>query len=397
MEDRMRTGTMVSAGAHAAILVVAAFGANWWPAPPPLPVTEIELIDGTQFDAAVSTAPIVPNKGPSELSPPAESADAAPDAPSGAAAPAKPAALAPLQAAEPPTPRPDRPELALPPPPTDVPTEAPRPSIAEIPNPDPLPTEAATPESVAATEPLQPLASAPSPQPAPKPAPPPEPEPSPDVVETPPPPPEQPKPDPSSVAEAQPEAPVAAAPQEARIPVARPSERTAASQAAQATRRPVTQPQPDATAKPDAPSEPATAEAPKPDAPKPAAQASTKPPRPAGGSSSAFAAQVTRGEKDALRLGLKQYFSYNGNRSDKSLRVTVLIRLNADYTLSGQPEVQATSGGDAGSQRAIFQAGRRAVIRAQQAGVFAKLPADKYEAWKEIIVTFTLEDIGFQS
>jgi hypothetical protein len=45
----------------------------------------------------------------------------------------------------------------------------------------------------------------------------------------------------------------------------------------------------------------------------------------------------------------------------------------------------------------LFRAGRRALIRAQNAGVFAKLPAEKYEAWRRIHVTFTPEDIGFQS
>jgi hypothetical protein len=254
-----------------------------------------------------------------------------------------------------------------------VPTEAPRPSIAEIPSPDPLTRQSAQPESRPSTEPLQPLASARAPDPAPRPAPPPEPEP----VATPEPQPEPEKPtqepQPEATAEAQPEAPLAAAPQEARLPVARPAELAAASQASSA-------PAP-------APAAPKPEEAPKPaEAP--------KPPKPEGGSTSQFASQVTTGEKDALRLGIKQFFVYNGNRADRSLRVTIAIHLDQSAKIVKGPELLTASGGDPATQDLLFRSGRAALLKAQNAGVFAKLPPDKYEGWRLIHVTFTPDDKG---
>jgi hypothetical protein len=246
---------------------------------------------------------------------------------------------------------PDLTDMVIPRPPIVVPTEAPRPSIALIPSPDSLPRQAAQPESPPATEPLQPLAAAPTPEPAPRPTPPPEPEPV--AAETP-----------------EPDAPVAQAPQEARLPVAKPAERAAAARASSA-------PEPVAAA-------PEPAEEPKPAAP-------------AGGSTSQFASAVTIGEKDALRLGIKQYFVYSGNRADRTLQVTIRIRLGQDAKIIGQPELLKASGGDAATQQVLFRSGRRALLKAQSAGEFKKLPPAKYNGWKLIHVTFTPEEIGFPS
>jgi hypothetical protein len=334
-------------------------------------VTQVELVDGTNFEAALSTAPVVPNEGPAELSPQAENdvepidikvPDVTIDVP------AMPIlATAEIPADEPP----DLTDLLIPPPPTVVPTEAPRPSIALIPSPDSLPRQASEPESPPATEPMQALAAAPSPEAAPRPAPPPEPEPV--VAETPEPEPEEPQqePEPEAEVEMVQDAPVTNAPQEARLPVAKPAELAAAARASSAP-KPV-------------------AAAPTPPAEEP------QPAEPAGGSTSQFSAAITIGEKDALRLGIKRYFVYNGNRSDPSLRVTIQIRLGQDARIIGKPELLRASGGDQNTQRVLFQAGRRALFKAQNAGEFEKLPPAKYAGWKIIHVTFTPEEIGFSS
>ena len=270
----------------------------------------------------------------------------------------------------PPPKRPDFSDLQLPPPPTVVPTEAPRPSIALIPSPDLVPRQAEQPESPPATEPLQALAAAPTPDLAPRPSPPPEPEPV--AAEEPQPIPDEPKqePEPEAVVEAQPEAPISAAPQEARLPVARPAEQVAASPASGPTQA-------------------------APVAEKPADE--PKPAKPAGGSTSQFANAVTVGEKDALQLGIKRYFVYNGNRSDRTLQVTIGIRMSQDARIIGQPELIRASGGNAATQNVLFAAGRRALFKAQNAGEFKKLPPAKYDGWKLIHVTFTPEEIGFSS
>ncbi len=368
----MKTGATISGAMHLGFLALALLGTDFFADrdPAPLTVTEVELIDGADFDARLSTAPVVPNQGPAELAPQAENDVepidlAVPDVI--IEVPEMPI-LAETEA--PPDERPDFADLLIPPPPTVVPNEAPRPSIALIPSPDSLPRQAAEPESPPATEPLQPLAAAPTPDPAPRPAPPPEPEPV--AAETPEPEPEEPRqePEPEAVAEADQDAPVANAPQEARLPVAKPAELAAAARASSA-------PKPVAAA------------------PKPAEE--PEPPEPAGGSTSQFASAVTIGEKDALRLGIKQYFVYNGNRSDRTLQVTIRIRLGRDAKIIGQPELLEASGGDENTRQALFLAGRRALFNAQRGGEFEKLPPAKYDGWKLIHVTFTPEEIGFSS
>jgi hypothetical protein len=368
----MKTGATISGGMHLAFLVLALFGTGWLADrdPVPLAVTQVELVDGTNFDAILSTAPVVPNQGPAELSPQAESDVEPVDLSTPDTAIEVPQMPLLLAANTPPPKRPDFSNLQLPPPPTVVPTEAPRPSIALIPSPDEVPRQADEPESPPSTEPVQALAAAPTQNDAPKPVPAPEPEPV--VAEEPQPEPEEPKqePEPEAVVEAQPDAPISAAPQEARLPVARPAEVAAAARASSA-------PEPVVAAK------------------KPADE--PKPTKPASGSTPKFANAVTAGEKDALQLGIKRYFVYNGNRADRTLQVTIGIRMGQDARIIGTPELIRASGGDPATQDVLFAAGRRALFKAQNAGEFNKLPLEKYDGWKLIHVTFTPEEIGFSS
>jgi len=61
------------------------------------------------------------------------------------------------------------------------------------------------------------------------------------------------------------------------------------------------------------------------------------------------------------------------------------------------PELILADGGDDRTQKALFDAGRRALLRAANSGEFARLPLEKYDLWKIIHVTFTPEEIGFSS
>ena len=387
MED-MRTGATVSGGLHALLIALAIFGTPFMSssAPAPLTVTEVEFIDSATFDARLSTAPIVPNEGPAEMAPPQPKPEPEPelavDAPdpeiARAESPSMTDASAPLEAA------PEEPEIVMPAPPVEVPTEAPRPSIAEIPSPDALDRQATEPESPAATEPMQALASAPSPMAAPALPPPPEPEPvlaeaepEPEEIEV------EPEPEPEPVEQAQPEAPPSRAPQEARLPVAKPAEVAAA---AQASSRPEPAPEPEP--------EPEEAEdEPEPDPPAPAVaeapEAEPEEPTPAAGSTSQFAATVTQGEKDSLRLAIKQYF--NPTVDDPTLQVTLSVRLNEQGKIVDGPEELRTSGGNAATQQALLREGRKALIYAANGGEFAKLPREKHAAWEYLHVTFTTD------
>ena len=172
----MRTGAAISGVVHGGLLIFAIWGINWFSPEDadPLIVTEIELVDGTDFEAAVSTAPVVKSEGPADLADPADgqSDPAEVDQPDDRTAQADPPLLSQATA---PQPRPDAPRITFIPPPTDIPTEAPKPSIAVIPSPDPLRDQSTEPESPASTEPVQPLASVQAPLPQAKPVRPPDP------------------------------------------------------------------------------------------------------------------------------------------------------------------------------------------------------------------------------
>ncbi|MEL6208466.1 MAG: hypothetical protein AAFR47_24730, partial [Pseudomonadota bacterium] len=194
----------------------------------------------------------------------------------------------------------------------------------------------------------------------------PEPAPEAEAVETPP----QEEPEPTETAEdpASGEGEPSRAPQTAALPVARPAG-VAAAAPASGPSDPAPQPEPETTETAEAPT-PEREPAAESESPAPAAQAPT------------FAQQVTRGERDALSLGIREFFSYGGNRSDRSLAVTVSIRLDRSGKIVAGPEMVRAQGGNPAVQRALFQSARRALLMAQRAGVFGRLPAQKYEAWR---------------
>ncbi|MEO0621318.1 MAG: hypothetical protein AAF183_03755 [Pseudomonadota bacterium] len=362
----MRTGATISGALHGGLLMAVLLDPYLWAAEPPAAISlaEVTVVDGAAFDAALSAAPQPVTDTPDALNPrPGEDLPPAPEI--SEPAPERPPTEG---VAEPEPADPSLPVLPTPPPPTTVPTEIARPSIAEVPVPEELANQAPQPESPPATEPLQPLASAEAPLPGDRPERPPEPEP--EVAEEPQPEPEvveEPTPEAETLAEV--DAPLGPAPQQATLPIARPAEIAAAAPASQETRQAQQ-----------------TTEAPQKAAPKPAR------PRIAA---SRFAAQVTRGEKDALRIGLKRYFTYAGNRADRSLFVRIAIGLDPSGRIVQGPELLEAGGATPAVQNALFRSGRSALIRAANGGEFAKLPIEKYDAWKVIHVTFTPTELGF--
>ena len=126
----MKTGAAISGGAHLVLVAVAIFGLDWFTNrdDKPLNVTEVEFVDGADFDALISSAPSVPTDKPSDLAKPGEGdpAPAKPETPEDAATTEDAPVL--TDAPEPDT-KPEPPELAFNTP-TNVPTEAPAPTIA---------------------------------------------------------------------------------------------------------------------------------------------------------------------------------------------------------------------------------------------------------------------------
>ncbi|MEM7061060.1 MAG: hypothetical protein AAF557_26065 [Pseudomonadota bacterium] len=384
----MKVGASISGGMHAGLLLLAIFGADWFASreQPPLTVTEVEFIDGTEFDAALSTAPVVESEGPAELRPPSE-VENAPEEIDQPEDQADVAEAQQLETAPPPDPKPDAPDLQIPPPPTNVPTEEPKPTIAEIPSPDPLDVASKEPESPVSNEPVAPLTPKPAPVPTARPQAPPQPEPEPEepkevaAVDTPDEQAEQkPTPDPELVKEPDPEdteevpqqAPEGPAPLEAKLPIAKPAE---LAKAAQAVARQEQAAKEAAEAKERERQVAQNKNQPK--------NQTTPSNQQAGGSTAVQARKLSRGERNALSIGISKYLNYTGSKSPP-FYVIMRVQLSQDGRIVGTPTLESAKGNTKPAQSALLRAGIRAVKRAASAGVFRKLPKDKYPRWKTL-------------
>ena len=241
--------------------------------------------------------------------------------------------------------------------------------------------------------PLPRPAPPPEPEPPPPPPPPP-PEPEPPPVPPPPPPePESPPPTPSpEVAAPPPEEPPPAPPPEATPPpepeVARPL-----TDVPMPRIRPVRQPPQQAEAAPE--QEPqqefdvdrltAMLDQPvdEPVAPAPAQESTLGSPTAPSG------VRMTANELDALRARLAQCWSPPIGWIDPSeVRVVLLLALNADGSVNGEPQVMEAPQGQFARQAP------ESALRAVRRCAPYNLPADKYDAWREVKVTFDPQDMG---
>ncbi|MEL6478010.1 MAG: hypothetical protein AAFR17_11850 [Pseudomonadota bacterium] len=371
----MRRGLLLSGAMHGALLIAVVVGTDWLGEDDtPLILSDVDVIDGAEFDAMISTAPLVPTDALADLNTP----ETGQDAPEQVETPEDltEAAEAPeLSTAAAPPAKPDLSDLALPPPPRDVPVAPAELSIAEVPSPDEVPDQARTPESPPSTEPVQPLASIRPAPPAPKPAPPPEPEPA--VAPEPEPEPEE--PEPTETAEASPAAPPGQAPREARLPLAKPADKAAAARAARQT----------AQAK----------EAER--LAKAREQERRTTPRqgnsnaPSGGQKSAQG-PLNRSERNGLSLGIGRHFTPPPGM-DPNVVVLMEVRLSNRGKLQGKPTMLSASGGRAGDQGTLRRNAIGALYDAEKAGVFARLPANKYDRWKRLKFRFSVKGIGVGS
>lgn len=95
-------------------------------------------------------------------------------------------------------------------------------------------------------------------------------------------------------------------------------------------------------------------------------------------------AKLSQSEEDSLRGQVQRCWNIPaGAENAQNLRVSVRFTLSRDGGLEGSPQIVA-GGGPAGPERAAAEAARRAVARCAP----YTLPADKYEAWAEVIVNF---------
>jgi hypothetical protein len=113
--------------------------------------------------------------------------------------------------------------------------------------------------------------------------------------------------------------------------------------------------------------------------------ATPTPPRPAPAGP-----PLTEAETEGLRLAVQE--CWNVNPTSEAARITVVIGFEMEKSgqvlLNTIRLISASDGTDA-AKRSAYDAGRRAIIRCQQGGY--DLPADKFDHWKAVEVTFNPE------
>ncbi|MBO9653144.1 TonB C-terminal domain-containing protein [Agrobacterium sp. SOY23] len=104
-----------------------------------------------------------------------------------------------------------------------------------------------------------------------------------------------------------------------------------------------------------------------------------------GGKKSTGGSTLSQTEMDALRGAIQKNWQIIPGMADASdVRVRVTMKLDRDGTIIGRPEIEAT-GGSEGTRRALSGGAYRAIMRSAP---FTNLPAEKYDAWSEVVVNF---------
>lgn len=100
---------------------------------------------------------------------------------------------------------------------------------------------------------------------------------------------------------------------------------------------------------------------------------------------------MSAGEKDVLRVAVSSCWNV-GSLSSDALKTTVTLGVSMTpdgKPVSGSVTLLGSEGGTAAAAKQAYETARRAIIRCGARGY--DLPADKYEQWKEIEMTFNPE------
>ena len=269
---------------------------------------------------------------------------------------------------------------------TSIPKGTATPKVAEKPKPEPV--QEPTPKPEPTPPPPEPKPPEPAPVAPPPPSPP---EPTPPKTEPPPPEPAAPEPAPAPEPQATPEPPPPETPPPAPEPPP-PEEKTTIQPKPDNVPEPTPRPKMIAQA-PETPKKPSdTFNADKIaallDKDKTAAEPQKQEPT-LGGTTAAIDAQMTATELDALRARLAQCWSPPIGWTDPSeVRVVLVLSLNADGSVNGDPEVVERPAGR------YEQAAPESALRAVRKCAPYTLPPDKYESWKQVKITFDPVEMG---
>jgi outer membrane biosynthesis protein TonB len=103
-----------------------------------------------------------------------------------------------------------------------------------------------------------------------------------------------------------------------------------------------------------------------------------------GGEETTTGSKLTQSEMDALRGQIQRCWNVPAGAMDaENLKVSVQFKLDPSGELEGSPEI-ISGGGGAGIERAAAESARRAVLKCAP----YNLPAEKYDAWADVIVNF---------
>ncbi|GAB4360189.1 MAG: hypothetical protein Kow0026_22370 [Oricola sp.] len=100
-----------------------------------------------------------------------------------------------------------------------------------------------------------------------------------------------------------------------------------------------------------------------------------------GGEQNTGGSELTQSEMDALRNQIQACWNPPAAIDAENLKVSVRFKLDQSGMVEGTPTVTQSSG-----NRAADESARRAILICGQRGY--KLPAEKYDAWRDVVVNF---------
>ncbi|MFN3664305.1 energy transducer TonB [Yoonia sp.] len=94
---------------------------------------------------------------------------------------------------------------------------------------------------------------------------------------------------------------------------------------------------------------------------------------------------MTGSERDSFRIAVNSCWNVDPGSVAARVTVEVGFNLTREGRVEGEPRLLSSSG-DQSATNTAFEAARRAILRCQGGGY--QLPADKYDQWREVVITF---------